>query len=46
MIVNVYKKCYKFEGVKCYLERIDEILEKEIKFKLLYMFWYVLIFDW
>ncbi|MUU30968.1 outer membrane protein assembly factor BamD [Helicobacter pylori] len=45
-IANVYKKRHKPEGVKRYLERIDEALEKETKPKPSHMPWYVLIFDW
>ncbi len=45
-IANVYKKRHKPEGVKRYLERIDETLEKETKPKPSHMPWYVLIFDW
>ncbi|WP_104748427.1 outer membrane protein assembly factor BamD [Helicobacter cetorum] len=45
-IANVYKKRHKPEGVKRYLERVDETLEKETNPKPSYLPWYVFIFDW
>ncbi|MFC3848477.1 outer membrane protein assembly factor BamD [Helicobacter baculiformis] len=45
-IANVYKKRHQKEGVKRYLERVDETLEKETNPKKSYMPWYVAIFNW
>ncbi|WP_281743761.1 outer membrane protein assembly factor BamD [Helicobacter suis] len=45
-IANVYRKRHQKEGVKRYMERVDEVLEKETHPKKSYMPWYVAIFNW